>query len=304
MEFVVLDIETTDFSPAKGGRIIEIGAVKVKDGIVIDEFSELINPGLKIPKKITEVTNITNEMVADSPSVNAVMQRFWDFINGYVVVAHNAKFDWDTFLKPAFKDINKYVEGNAVCTLKISKKIYGTSKLDEMGNKVTISNKLEDVCKRNGVILENAHRAINDCRALAKCVLNMSTKHTELHDSIVNGDKIGLNKHHNLVIDYKVHAVKYWEPLTPRKKGELPLRRFYVDITPKDIEGLTEMCYPGTVIFDINTKSWLNKDFLYNLDYKELESRVLTTSKVSSLEELYYIKRSEWKNKVVGYSNR
>lgn len=304
MNFVVLDIETTDFSPAKGGRIIEIGAVKVENGKIVDEFSELINPGLKIPKKITELTNITDDMVQSCPSVNSVLQRFWDFIEGYVVVAHNAKFDWDTFLKPGFKGISKYVEGDAVCTLKISKKIYGTSKIDSEGKRVSISNKLEDVCRKNDVVLESAHRAINDCRALAKCVLNMSSKYKILYDSIVNGDKVELNKNHDLEIDYKVHSIKYWEPLKPRKKNEIPLRRFYVDITPRDIDGLTDMCYPGTVIFDINTKSWLNKDFLYNLDYRELEKRVLSVSKVSSLEELYYIKRKEWKENLVKYGNR
>ena len=304
MNFVVLDIETTDFSPAKGGRIIEIGAVKVENGQIVDEFSELINPGLKIPKKITEITNITNEMVVGCPSISSSLQRFWDFIDGYVVVAHNAKFDWDTFLKPAFKDINKYIEGNAVCTLKISKQIYGTSIKDEMGNKITISNKLEDVCRRNDVILENAHRAINDCRALAQCVLNMAKKHDEIYYAITNGDKIKLNKMHDLGIDYKVHSVNYWQGTKPEKLTNKPPRAFYVGITPKDIEGLTEMCYPGTVIFNINTKSWLNKDFLYNLNYQELEARVLSFAKVSSLEELYYKKLEERKRRMTTNGNR
>lgn len=295
MDFVVLDIETTDYSPTKGGRIIEIGAVKVVDGKIVDEFSELINPGISIPKKITAITNITNDMVASSPSINSVLQRFWGFIDGYVVVAHNARFDWDTFLKPGFESISKYVKGSAVCTLKISKKIYGIKKINENGEKVSVSNKLEDVCKRNDVVLENAHRAIADCRALAECVLKMSNQHKVMYEAIVNGDKVCLDNSRNLKIDYKVHSVKYWEPVKPRKKNEIPLRRFYVDITPKDIEGLTDMCYPGTVIFDINSKSWCNKDFLYNLDYNELERRVLRVSEVSSLEELYYMKRRAWK---------
>ena len=295
MDFVVLDIETTDFSPAKGGRIIEIGAVKVVNGVIVDEFSELVNPGINIPKKITSITNITNEMVALSPSINLVLQRFWNFIDGFVVVAHNAKFDWDTFLKPGFEGISKYVEGNAVCTLKISKKIYGTKCIDENGEKITISNKLEDVCKRNNVVLENAHRAISDCKALAECVLEMSAKYEIMRQAILNGDKVRLDKNRNLEIDYKVHSVKYWQPVKPKKKNEKPPRIFYVDLTPKDIEGLTDMCYPGTVMFDINSKSWCNKDFLYNLDYNELEKRVLKASGVSSLEELYYMKLAERK---------
>lgn len=298
MDFVVLDIETTDFSPAKGGRIIEIAAVKVVDNKIVDRFSELVNPGLAIPKKIIDLTSITNEMVESAPSVNEVLQRFWQFIDGYVVVAHNAKFDWDTFLVPSFKGVNKYVTGEAVCTLKISKKIYGTRKIDENGNKVTITNKLADICERNGVSLENAHRAVADCEALAECVLKMSEKYDEMKESLKKADKVMLDKRHNLTIEYKVHSVKYWEPITPRVKNKLPLRKFYVDIVPRDINGLTEECYPGTVAFDINTKSWHNKDFLYNLDYNELEKRVLEVSGVQSLEELYYVKRKAWKEYV------
>ena len=298
MDFVVLDIETTDFSPAKGGRIIEIAAVKVVDNKIVDRFSELVNPGLAIPKKIIDLTSITNEMVESAPSVNEVLQRFWQFIDGYVVVAHNAKFDWDTFLVPSFKGVNKYVTGEAVCTLKISKKIYGTRKIDENGNKITITNKLADICERNGVSLENAHRAVADCEALAECVLKMSEKYDEMKESLKKADKVMLDKRHNLTIEYKVHSVKYWEPITPRVKNKLPLRKFYVDIVPRDINGLTEECYPGTVAFDINTKSWHNKDFLYNLDYNELEKRVLEVSGVQSLEELYYVKRKAWKEYV------
>ena len=295
MDFVVLDIETTDFSPAKGGRIIEIAAVKVVDDKIVDRFSELINPGLSIPKKIVELTSITNDMVADAPSINEVLQRFWSFIEGYPVVAHNAKFDWDTFLIPYFKSVSKYVKGSAVCSLNISKKIYGTRTVDEFGNKVTITNKLADICERNGVSLENAHRAIADCEALAECVLKMSKEYKEMSDALLNADKVKLDENHNLTIEYKVHSVKYWEPVTPRVKNKLPLRKFYVDIAPKDIAGITEQCYPGTVVFDINTKSWHNKDFLYNLDYKEVERKVLLASGVKSLEELYYSKRKAWR---------
>lgn len=304
MDFVVLDIETTDFSPAKGGRIIEIAAVKVVNNKIVDRFSELVNPGLSIPKKITELTSITNKMVESAPSVNEVLQRFWRFIDGYTVVAHNAKFDWDTFLVPIFKGVSKYVSGEAVCTLKISKKIYGTSKIDENGNRVKINNKLSDVCQRNNVSLENAHRAVADCEALAECVLKMCQDHAEMRDSLRKADKVKLDERHNLKIEYKVHSVNYWEPVTPRIKNKLPLRKFYVDIVPKDIDGLTEQCYPGTVAFDINTKSWHNKDFLYNLDYDELEKKVLQASGVKSLEELYYTKRRLWKEYVSKAQNR
>ena len=131
----------------------------------------------------------------------------------------------------------------------------------------------------------------------------MSEKYDEMKESLKKADKVMLDKRHNLTIEYKVHSVKYWEPITPRVKNKLPLRKFYVDIVPRDINGLTEECYPGTVAFDINTKSWHNKDFLYNLDYNELEKRVLEVSGVQSLEELYYTKRKAWKDYMVKSQN-
>lgn len=294
MEFVVLDIETTGLKPGKGGYIIEIGAVKVKDGKIVDEFSQFVNPGIKIPAKITELTNITDEMVLNAPSINIVLQEFWEFIDGHVVLAHNAKFDWDTFLKVNFEQVSKYVVGEAVCTLALSRKIYGTMSTNEFGERVKVSNKLIDVCQRNGVVLRNAHRASADCKALAECVLKMADEYPMVKDAIVNGDRVKLDERKDLKIDYKVSSVNYWEVVKPRKKGEIPPRRFYVDLI-SSTDTLTDLCYPGTVIFDINTKSWFNKDFLYNLDYSELERNVLKMSNVSSLEELYYQKRRAWK---------
>ena len=294
MEFVVLDVETTGLKPGKGAYIIEIGAVKVKNGKIVDEFSQFVNPGVKIPKKVTELTNITDEMVSTAPSINIVLQEFWNFIDGQVVLAHNARFDWDTFLKVNFAQVSKYVMGEAVCTLSLSRKVYGTTAIDEEGNKFKVGNKLEDICKRNDVELKNAHRAAADCKALAECILKMSNEYPIVRDAILNGDRVELDKSKDLKIEYKISSVKYWEAIKPRIKNEIPPRRFYVDLI-SSTDTLTDLCYPGTVIFDINTKSWFNKDFLYNLDYKQLEQNVLKVSGVSSLEELYYQKRRAWR---------
>ena len=91
-EYVVFDTETTGFTPYTD-QMIEIGAVKIKNGEVTDRFDELINPGRKLPKKIVELTNITDEMLKDKDTEENVTKRFKEFIGDLPCVAHNAKFD-------------------------------------------------------------------------------------------------------------------------------------------------------------------------------------------------------------------
>ncbi len=91
--YVIFDVETTGFNAGLSDQMIEIGAVKMKDGEITERFDELINPGYPIDSEITEVTSITNAMVAGKPNEEEVVKRFKDFIGDMPLVAHNAKFD-------------------------------------------------------------------------------------------------------------------------------------------------------------------------------------------------------------------
>ncbi len=90
--FVVFDVETTGLSPSKD-KLIEIGAVKICKGKIIDRFNELINPNISISSKITSITHITNEMVRDCPSDDIIVKKFLKFVDKCPLIAHNAKFD-------------------------------------------------------------------------------------------------------------------------------------------------------------------------------------------------------------------
>ncbi len=89
---MVFDIETTGFS-SKNDKIIEIGAVKLKDGEIVDSFSTFVDPKVNIPYKITELTSITQNMVNGQPTIDEVLPKFMEFVGDSVLVAHNAAFD-------------------------------------------------------------------------------------------------------------------------------------------------------------------------------------------------------------------
>ena len=90
--YIVFDIETTGFSSIRD-RIIEIGAVKVENGQIVDKFSTFVNPERPIPFEITNLTSITDEMVLDAPTIEVVLPQFLEFIGEGALVAHNAGFD-------------------------------------------------------------------------------------------------------------------------------------------------------------------------------------------------------------------
>ena len=103
--YVVFDTETTGFNAAGGDQMIEIGAVKLKDGEIIDRFDELINPGYHIPDHISKLTCITDDMVKDSDTEEEVTKRFLSWVGACPLVAHNAKFDI-SFVSMAMKKYN------------------------------------------------------------------------------------------------------------------------------------------------------------------------------------------------------
>ena len=91
-EYIVFDLETTGLNANMGDSIIEIGAVKIKEGKIIDRFNELIYPNRKLPNEIIEITGITNEMLKGAPTLKAVLTDFKEFIKGYIVYARNSAF--------------------------------------------------------------------------------------------------------------------------------------------------------------------------------------------------------------------
>ena len=160
-EYIVFDIETTGLSQKKN-KIIEIGAVKVKDGEEINRFSEFINPEEPIPYSIEQLTSITDEMVMHAPTVDVILPKFLEFCGDDIVVAHNAAFDTG-FIKKNAKDLGMKFDNTIMDTMTLSHVL-----LPELG-KFT----LDRVCKALNVKNEHHHRAVDDANATAKIFVKL-----------------------------------------------------------------------------------------------------------------------------------
>ncbi|MBE5826504.1 MAG: PolC-type DNA polymerase III [Butyrivibrio sp.] len=153
--FVVFDIETTGFSPIKN-KIIEIGAVKIRNGEIIDRFSEFINPQVPIPYRIEKLTSITDEMVMDAPTRDVIVPRFVEFCKDAVLVGHNVSFDI-SFINQNCADLGIDVDYTTVDTMWLSRYFYPTR----------AKHTLDAVAKILNIVLEHHHRAVDDAECTA-----------------------------------------------------------------------------------------------------------------------------------------
>ncbi len=119
----VLDFETTGLSPDNGDRAIEIGAVKLREGVVVDSFQKLMNPGKRVNSFIEQYTGITNRMLSTAAPCNEVMDEFADFMGDDNLLAHNASFD-KKFLDAELRHINRDYTGEFACSLLVSRRVF------------------------------------------------------------------------------------------------------------------------------------------------------------------------------------
>lgn len=168
-EFVVFDLETTG-AKAPPCRITEIGAYRVKDGKVQEEFQTLVNPETTIPPFITSLTGISDEMVRHAPLFADVAYDFLDFIGDSILVAHNSGFDMRFLNHEISRIFGKYKLRNpCLCTVQLSRKL-----LPDI-----LNHKLKTVAEHYEIELVNHHRASADAYATAHIFVNLLTKLNE-----------------------------------------------------------------------------------------------------------------------------
>ena len=171
--FVVFDLETFGLNSHKN-EIIEIGAIKLKGTRIVDTFSSFVNPNKIIPKKISELTHITQDMVDNAPTIEDVLPKFLEFTKDAVMVAHNSAFDMGFIRRDAKKYMGIDYKPPIIDTLQMARDLYPDLKgynLDRLNKTFKLS-------------LENHHRAIDDAQSTAKLFIMFLEKYIE--NGVVN----------------------------------------------------------------------------------------------------------------------
>jgi DNA polymerase-3 subunit epsilon len=159
MRFAITDIETTG-SHASGNSIIEIGIVVYDGQVVVEEFSTLLDPGVRIPTYITGLTGITNEMLAGAPTFHQIADRLEEIFDGAIFVAHNVSFD-HSFIRAEFAAIGRNWNPPRLCTMRMARKAFPGQK----------SYGLNAICTWMGLSNEHAHRALSDARVACEILM-------------------------------------------------------------------------------------------------------------------------------------
>lgn len=222
--FVVFDRESTHYQPNDHyGKIIEISAVKIVNGEFVDKFDYLVNPEIKISHKITELTGITNEAVANAPSYKKVVAEFIRFCEGSIVVAHNAMTDIN-FINFFSSKIGLPFEPKFIDTINLCKYL-------DQKNKVVsdspLTYNLKDMADKYGIPNKNLHRAMNDTVVTAKLFLKLKE---------LLKDDIGITHYEERQLEFDdvssaiIGSVNYWE----KESANKTYKRIYVRLILKD----------------------------------------------------------------------
>lgn len=195
-EYIVVDLEMTGLKPARD-KILEIGAVHMKDGQVIDEYEMLVNPGISIPEQVTELTGITQEMAADGADVKSAVTGFLKFAGILPLVGHNILCDYG-FLKHNAVNHNLDFTASVVDTLKLSRKL-----CPDLEKKT-----LEAMCDYFRIPQEKEHRALHDAKATAYLMERLRETYEALQPELFEPAQVA-------------YKVRKQGPITPRQKKYL-----------------------------------------------------------------------------------
>ena len=217
--YVCIDLETTGLDP-KRNRIIEIGAVKVVNNQIVEEWESFVNPGEKLEERIIGLTGIRDEQLAQAPEIGEIFPRLLTLTGSEVLLGHRVMFDY-SFLKKAAVDNRSSFEREGIDTLKIARKY-----LDNLE-----SRSLEYLCRHYG-IRHQAHRALGDAKATVELYRKLAE---EFYDKEAEEGEKSL-----FVPKPLIYHVKRDTPITVSQKEQLyKLIDKHKLIIDYDIEKLT-----------------------------------------------------------------
>ncbi len=161
--YAVVDFETTGLNPQDGDRAIEIGISLFSGGREVDTFASLINPGMRIPAFITQLTGISNAMVDAAPGAREVFQRAMTFIGDAHLVAHNASFDRKFWRGELLRELGIDCNRDFVCTLMLARRVFQTFP----------SHRLGEIARVLKIDTGKSHRALDDARVTTVILATM-----------------------------------------------------------------------------------------------------------------------------------
>lgn len=205
--FTVIDTETTglDF---QFDKIIEIAALKIQNGKIIDKFSSLINPGFEIDEFIEDLTGIKNEDLKNAPNEKEAFSNFLPFVGDDVVVAHNANFDINFVYDAAYRNGFPDFSNNFVDTLRLSREIRPDLE----------HHRLKDLADEYQIVPDVFHRALADCETTWRIFEKLSVEASEKGIDFEEREKLRRQKNHEK--DFRAKNIvaeegqeKPWNPL-------------------------------------------------------------------------------------------
>lgn len=282
--FVVIDIETSGLSPKVGGEIIELAAVKVVRGRVVDEKATLIQPQNRIYAKTTQITGITNEDLVGKPSISDVIPGLVRFIGNSVLVAHNARFE-ELFLNHEFNKHGFSPKNEWACTMKMFRHMFPERK------KMGLGAKLADLAEHYNVDLpkEEQHRALVDTLATTEAFLKLRADYLgsdvvqeELMQPAIVEEEVMIEE--DKVDKFVITNVRYWEKCYNKKRDKWG-RRLYVNF-------YAENNVRGSIYYDLFTKSFIVQQVQDNktkedvsVDLEAFEKAVLAFTQTNTIDD-------------------
>lgn len=191
MNYVGFDLETTGLNP-KYDKIIEIGAVRVKNGELVDTFSTFVNPARSLPTRIVELTGIRDENVADAPYIDEILDSILQFVGEDVLLGHNILFDY-SFIKKAAVNQKKAFEKQGIDTLRIAKRFLSDLESRQLGY----------LCDYYQIELD-AHRALNDAVAAHRIYQILAREYGDQEEELFQPKPL-------------IYSVKKESPATPKQ---------------------------------------------------------------------------------------
>lgn len=279
-EYVVFDFETTGNKPYSA-KIVQIGAILVKDYNIIDEFNQYVNPEMSIPEKVIDIHGITNEAVKDAPTIGDILPDFIDFIDGKILVGHNIKaFDLIILDRVCKKYNIKHKPFKFFDTKQLAKVALDNGKMT-----------LSDLCKHYSILNTKAHDAYGDCCAtneafiklLDDLIVEPKPNTFELEETTYNNQKSVYNETSrdlqqlqgviigitcdNVITDKETFFLKDWLNSNSHLMGNYPYDDIKVRIDKILEDGILEEREKETLLEFL--KSVLSPDF--EDDNKEIE---------------------------------